>query len=477
MSEEHQGSESQHEKQDQLRNKTESTSNQSEAAPLTGIPMSASSTLSVQSFADRLSDKRLNTIQRQSLTSQIGQIAGNRYLQRVIAQTNHDIQIVDSDRNNTWATDTASNLIQRQTVPADTGAPAPTTAAAARPSLSDLVTIATSAINAEYVGAARDGLNDFESIVGGTFDFGPLMTALIGNLIWAAACFTTGGAAFAISLVGIGVGTASPAASGSVDRPAFHQQSSDQIEAIRTYLLNQIVRVTSDINQQATAQNWDDFRTRHELLLRLLQPQYISMVSGGLPTVNRAVIAQKINNDLLTKANAYGASLLHPGGGGQFIYDYNVSGHFSDSGFWPFNSRDLTPVTSWHYTRGPTELYIPQGETAAFNTFSRIPLIQPADMPFAKTVYIHSTGAAGDLIMWLNQSNNVSDAEGYGIFENFAQPPSRPASRSSPLPADPIGVSRTIISQMWSATGGGPPWVRGQDLQEALFPGRSRATR
>jgi hypothetical protein len=369
-------------------------------------------------------------------------------------------------------------MIQRQVLPRTDARSGTEAVANPRPSRSDLVTIANTAINAEYVGAARDGLTDFESDVGSTFDYGSAMAALTGNLIWATACFATGGTAFAISLVGIGVGTGAPAASGTVDRAAFHQRGADVIEEIRVRLLNKIVPVTNDVDQQATAQNWDEFRTRRELLLQLLRPEYIAVVAGGLPTVNRAAIAHTGRIQLLTEANTYGASLWHPGGGGQFIYDYTVSNHSETSGFWPLDSTHLRPAASWQFTRGSTQLYIPQGESSAHSAFTRIPLIQPADMPFTKTVYIHAAGTSwDDLIIYLDGSNNITGATGYGVFEDFAQPPSRPASRSAPPPADPVGVSRMILTQMWSATGGLPPWVRGQDLGYGNMPGRSRATR
>jgi hypothetical protein len=476
--------EGQQEKRTQTATESDITGNQTETSPFINTHSHFQSPPGdpMQSLANQLGDKRLSSVQRQSLARQISQTAGNHYLQRVIATTRRKAQIEKPDGSSSEVINTTSS-VQRQERPAagsvppsaDSGAAAPVQNA--RPTASELVTIATGAINAEYTSAARDGLTDFESIVGATLDYSALVTALAGNVIWATACFATGGTAFLVSLAGIAVSTAAPAASGSVDRATFHQQSTDEIEAIRTHLLNQIARVTGDINQQAAAENWDDFQTRRELLGRLLRPQYIAVVAGGLPTVDRAAIAQSIKLDLLTRANSYGASLLHPGGGGQFIYDYNVSGHYTDSGIWPFDSQPLTPVTGWQFVRGGTQLYIPQGESGAFAVYQHLPLIQPSEMAFAKTVYIHSTGAAGDLIIRLDQSNNVIDATGYGVFENFAQPPSHGPSRSAPPPPDTVGVSRSIVTQMWNATGGRPAWVRGQDLQEAAMPGRSRATR
>ena len=358
-----------------------------------------------------------------------------------------------------------NGMIQRQDTPA----------ARPRPSLSDLVTIANSAINAEYVGAERDGLNDFESIVSSTYDFGPVLVGMVGNTLWALGCFATGGVALA-GLAGVVGGVAGPVASTTVDRTAFHTQATDMVENVRTHLLNQVVRVTNDVDAQATANNWDEFQTRRELLLRLLKPQYIATAAGGLPTVNRGAIARMAMMDLLTRANSYGPGLISAGGG-RFIYDYTVSRHFTESGFWPFDSTSLRPVGDWTFARGQTSLYIPQGGNAAYEQFRREALIQPATMQFLKSVYVHSSGTSGDLEVFLDGSNRITSVNRYGVFEKLGEPAPRPAARSAPRRETPLGAARSVLAAMWSDTGGQPPWVRGQDLVYASMPGRSRATR
>jgi len=345
-----------------------------------------------------------------------------------------------------------------------------------RPTLSELVTIANSAINAEYTSAARDGLTDFENIMSSSFDYGAFYMSQLGNVVWAAACFSTGGMAFLISIAGIGIAAASPVASTVTDRVTFHETAAHTIDQIRVLLLNNVTRVTSDIDQQATAQNWDDFTTRRELLLRLLQPEYIEMVAGGLPTVNRSAIAHNIALDLTIKANAFRPSFIGSGGG-RFVYDYTVAGHYAEHGFWPFNSVTLNPTSSWRFTRGQTGLYVTQGDEAAFRLIAGEALLQPASMPFAKSVYITSTGEEGLLEIFLNAQNNITSVNTYGVFSNFGVPPPVPASRSVPPPPDTIGAARTLLDNVWSATGRRPPWVRGQDLTRPIFPFRSRATR
>lgn len=316
----------------------------------------------------------------------------------------------------------------------------------ARPDRSGLRSLADSYINAEYASAARDGVGNFEAIVGTSVDYGPLITALAGNLIWAGACFATGGTAFVISLAGIGVGTASPLASGSVDRSAFHMWADSEITRITQHLLGQIVRVTDQVDAEATAQDLDDAETRMRLLRAQLRPEFIA-VTGGLPTVSRSAIAHRVATEMLVKANAYGPGILSYGGG-RFIYDYSVSGHFEEHGFWPFDSTSLKPEAQWVFARGTTQAYIPQGEAAALTELQRDPLLQPAQMPWQKTVYLHSVGTAGDIEIFLDAGNAITSARGYGLFEDLGRPPSRPASRSPPAPADPIGAARRVLDAM-----------------------------
>src|SRR6185437_9268023 len=131
-------------------------------------------------------------------------------------------------------------------------------------------------------------------VVGSTFDHGAFLTALAGNVIWATACFATGGAAFAISLAGIAVGAGAPGASTTVDRAAFHQEASRLIDGIVQQLLNQIDGVTRAVDGEATTGGWDDNRTRQALLSRIFRPEYINTAAGGIPTVNRSPIAHRI---------------------------------------------------------------------------------------------------------------------------------------------------------------------------------------
>jgi hypothetical protein len=169
--------------------------------------------------------------------------------------------------------------------PPTTAGGAPTNSPVARPDRSALRTIADVAINAEYQSGARDGLADFEAIVGSDMDAGAMLVNLAGNIIWAAACFTTGGPAFAISLAGIGVSTVSPAASTNVDRAQFHDFATREIIRITNGLLAQIDRVTAGVDAEATRHGWDDTQTRTQLLQAIFRPEFIYARAASQPSI------------------------------------------------------------------------------------------------------------------------------------------------------------------------------------------------
>lgn len=401
---------------------------------------------------------------------QLQRTHGNRCVQKVLARP---------DRGESHQSHIAR---QSLTMPGPTNTSQPPVATqpgtmtpVARPPLSALRTIAQTAINAEYASAARDGLTDFESIVGSDIDEGALITNLAGNIIWATACFTTGVPALAISLAGIAVSTMSPAASTAVDRTALHKFAAEAINAIVKALLKQVDPLTANIDAEAARNDWDDSTTRTHLLQAIFLPEFIQVVPGGTPNVDRAAIARRINIELIIRANAYKHGILKDSGG-VVQYDYKMSNFAVTHGFWPFDETTLQPEAQWTFARGGTSLFLEHGGESAFDLLRSEPLLQPAGLPFRKIVYL-SGGGGNDIEIWLSSDNQIQSATGYGLFQNLGAEQRRGPSRSPPPAADPIGMARRICALMWAPTGGNPPWVRGQDLLLANFPGRSRATR
>lgn len=96
--------------------------------------------------------------------------------------------------------------------------------------------------------------SDLSSLIADqSLDTTAFLSALIGNVVWAAACFTTGGAAFAISLAGIGIGAAG--AGGTIKPRDTSLESVDKemngyLNAVRDHLLGQVTPSCSKVVEE-----------------------------------------------------------------------------------------------------------------------------------------------------------------------------------------------------------------------------------
>ena len=97
-------------------------------------------------------------------------------------------------------------------------------------------------------------------------------------------------------------------------------------------------------------------------------------------------------------------------------------------------------------------MHVPQGGAAALRQLQQEEVLQPAQLPCGKSVYIYS-GDGDDIEIYLDERNNIYSAWGYGAFDDLGAAPHRPASRSPPPPVDPIGAGRRIAIICGSALG------------------------
>ena len=348
-------------------------------------------------------------------------------------------------------------------------APGTATPLATRLDESGLRSLADPYVNAEYAGAAREALEDVERMVSGSFDHGAFFMNLAGNLIWAAACFTPTGA-FGVSVAGILVSAASPGASTAMDKDAFHSKAQQMTDTFVGELMGFIPQAAHETFTQATAAGLDDAATRRLLLSKLFKPEFIAE-RGGLPFVNRPAIRHRITVELLERANAQSN---HFGGPGRLKYDYTVSNHVHDTGL-IFTDNKLDPPGQWSFARTAVAAYLPEGGKTAFDELAKETSIDAAALPWAKTVYLTSSEGDGHMEILLDGNNRVEDIFVAGVFEDLGkvhQPP-----RSMPIPPDREGAVRIILGRMWSAGGGKPETIAGNQLQYAAMPGRSFATR
>jgi len=318
-----------------------------------------------------------------------------------------------------------------------------------KPTVAELETMAEMWIG-QYWDAAHVGIDDFESVMAAQFDYSATLTALTGNLIWAAACFATGSSAFVISLAGIGVGTAAPIYSGKVDAAAFRRSMSKTIDDVAKYLKRQIRRVAVDSYLDAESEG--EVGARLLMLRRLLQPEYIDEGDlMGMPTVDQPAIAHHVARELLVTANTYESGLRHPFGGGRFLYDY-VIGEYESPGD-PMAGGSLKPVSHWRIMRVGTRAYIPQGEGGALEELKEDAVVSPASIGWAKTITLRDERFSG---------------EGFDIHFDGANTFAGIARTGRFLRLDPgEREAQDVVARLWSRSGGLPPDVPGAQLELA----------
>jgi hypothetical protein len=405
-----------------------------EFAGITATPgeqAATSGNRNIEAQAMHLIGERLQSTQRHSLARQIGHVYGNRHLHDIVTFVQRQSSIVDAPPSS----------IQR-------------------PALSELRTIANSAINAEYYGAARDALVDFENVMAPDFDWGAFWVNLAGNAIWATACFATGGTAFMISVSGIALAAGATAESAPT-RSDFHQQTVDGIDGeIIQPLLNRIDPITRDVDMAAIQGNWDDNQTRRELLGRLVQPEYIMIARGGLPVINRQAIRTRIRNDLIIMANAARPNVRGLQWDGQFVYYYEVTNHVDEGGLLEAHFSDqLKPPDQWRFRLRQVALELPAGGENAVRALQAGGVLHPAQMAFRKRISIQS-GSWDRIAVTTNESNHFNGiGEHLGIFRQVWPPhPMRLGSHYA-LGTDPAATGQAIIRNVWSASNGLPPDV------------------
>lgn len=241
------------------------------------------------------------------------------------------------------ATGTATNSIaapQGTTTGAVNG-PAGNQPVARNSSLANLITAAHGYLNAYHTGATM-GIQLFTRTQDASVDWVLFTANILGNLAWAAACFIppagvslvlARGATIAIGVAGgrmlvsaaplairssqataqfvLSVaGIAAPAAVGGARSAQATQEANAsnnfQESAIHvigqfwTQLNNQVGDVTRAIDNEATAQGWDESRTQRELLLRMFGSEaFLTGLSRNeTPNVNTPAVTTGIANAL-----------------------------------------------------------------------------------------------------------------------------------------------------------------------------------
>jgi hypothetical protein len=304
--------------------------------------------------------------------------------------------------------------------------------------LSQLRDIALLAINT-YEDGAGDGISAAKGTLASMSGWGPFATVLAGNLIWAAACFSTGGTAFLISLGGIAIGSVPSVPKSSEDFPEWAK--TNLVKPVVNHLDAQVDRVTKDVLATLPTDGWDDNKVRSAILARLFKPEYIKTISGGIPMADRAAVSHRVHADILIRANRQVADphpLQNPG---SVHYHYTVTGHGAAG--YEFGDP-LEPIEKWKFALTGGELRMEEGGSAAVAELKKDPKLKPAEMPLIKVVHLKSS-EGGFLVLTIDDKNAFFQKTGNVGFGG----------------ADPLKV----IQHLWRDSGGLPPEIETAQLK------------
>jgi len=315
---------------------------------------------------------------------------------------------------------------------------APTKAVPDEQKLSQLRDIALAAYNT-YEDGAADGVLDAKGTLSSMSGWGPFVTALAGNIIWAGACFATGGTAFAISLAGIAVGMSPSIPKTGEDFAAWAKDG--PIKKARKLLDEKLDTATRAILPTLDTEGWDDNKIRKAVLSQLLKPEFIKVISGGIPMADRSAIAHRSHTDLLIQANRQVADphpLQNPG---YVHYHYTVSGHRPPG----YEYGDaLAPLDSWKFALTGGELTMLEGGATAVAEVKKDTKIAPAEMPFIKVIHL-TDDDGGLLVLTIDGKNAYFKKHSNVVFQ-------RP---------DP----QAVIKAVWNDSKGLPPELETSKLK------------
>jgi hypothetical protein len=283
-----------------------------------------------------------------------------------------------------------------------------------------------------YKDAAEHGIDYAIRKVENNVNWGSWWASLAGNLIWATACFTSGPAAFVISVVGIGVGTlgAMPQS-----QPEFREQATATVNAIYDNMKSRLNEITEDAYRTLKEQGWDDRRLRRYMLSRLLKSEYIETLTGGIDYPSREKIEHRTRVELFTVANRQELPPYPSQTNALIRYNYLVTGH-TPKGYQ--YGDPLEPMGQWRFEFVEAEMRLDAGGRAAVQEFKRFdPTISPSSLPFAKFVAISSPDERGFIWLVLDARNQILRTHRNVVF---------------------YGVDEhALLRQLWRGTQGVPP--------------------
>jgi hypothetical protein len=253
-------------------------------------------------------------------------------------------------------------------------------------------------------GALNQGLADFEHNSQVT-DWAAFAGSVLGNLIWAAAAFSTGGGAFLISIGGIGVATAATVPSSKDD---FFVAARAEHDQLNVGLKGRVPQVTKKVHDKAVAQGWSGQKTYQVLMGLLLRPDF-ALTVGGIPTVNSPRIAALVEQQLHLRAGSTPTKDWKGWGHGNWWveYEYRVDGAQQPIG-------RPAPFAEWRLSRERADAQLLPVDTDVRNARDRLNAVagtlggmqRPAEWPLRKQITVYFRGSRA-ITVHLDGGNRV----------------------------------------------------------------------
>ncbi len=342
---------------------------------------------------------------------------------------------------------TAGRTVQRQHGP--TTAPRAATPGAAGSGAPAVGAMAqTSMTWIEQVwGALNQGLADFEQNNQVT-DWEAFSLGVLGNLLWAAAALTTGGAAFLVSVGGVGL--ASAAAGNVRSQQAFHAAARAEHDALNTALKARVPAVTQRVHDHAVSHGWTASQAYRVLMRLLLRRSFIQTV-GGVPTVNSPRIAAHVEQQLILKSGSTPteswAGWRH--GDWWLQYAYRV-----DNAMDP--ARRVSPFSGWRLSREEADAKLLPIDTEVRHARDRLNALRntlgtkhhPSRWPLNKRVEVYFAGSRA-VTVHLDGHNRITGTSGMYLDRTDLERIGGAAGWSD--------LGRGLVNWVWAASHGLPP--------------------
>ncbi len=258
-------------------------------------------------------------------------------------------------------------------------------------------------------GALNQGLADFERN-SQVSSWHALALGVLGNLIWAAAAFTTGEMAFLISIEGIATGTVGSIA-GINSQEDFHKVARGESDALEKALKARVPKVVDEVHGKATADRWGGRQTYRALIERLLKPDFVD--EGPIASVNSPRIAALTERELFLRSGSSPsedwAGWKH--GDWWIEYRYRVEGALDPM-------HRAAPFDQWRLESAPEAATLYPIDPAVRNARDRLNELQRSlggphrvrDWPLRKLLKLEVLGSYA-LTVWLDGNNR---AQGLG---------------------------------------------------------------